>query len=87
MVGIDLTPKNAAPRPTTRSKTSGRFFDQSRHAPPTSHGGCTSGLTSLSGVGKTGVARWEITALTTSAGGQGPSRGQDFGGPGDGCGG
>ena len=33
--GIGLTPKNATPRPTTRSKTSGRFFNQLRHAPPT----------------------------------------------------
>ena len=78
-------PHRAGTRSTTRSKTSGQFFGKLRHAPPTSHGGGTSGLTPPSGVGKTGAARWEIAAPTTSARSQGPSRGQDFGGPDDGC--
>ena len=42
--GFGLTPKNAAPRPTARSGTFGRIYDQSQHAPPTLHGGTTYAL-------------------------------------------
>ena len=37
--GIGFSPKNAAPRPTTRRGTFGRIYDQLQHAPPTLYGG------------------------------------------------
>ena len=45
--GVGLTPKDATPRPTTRSKTFGRIFDQLQHAPATPHGWENGGLTQL----------------------------------------
>ena len=52
--------------------TNGLLSDgQPQHAPPTPGG--HHDLTLLSGVGKTGAARWEIAAPTMRAGGQGPS--------------
>ena len=58
-------PHRAGTRSATRGKTSGRFFDKLRHAPPTSHGGYQRADPS-SRVGKTGAAQWEIAAPTTS---------------------
>ena len=67
--GIGLAPRKAAPRPTTRSKTCGRFFDQLQRAPPTpvSNQWGARDLSPPSGVGKTGAARWEITVTPTTS--------------------
>ena len=73
--GIGLTPRKAAPLPTTRSKNVWSIFPPIATRPThTSDQWGAHDLPPPNGVGNTGSARWEIAAPTTSTGGQIPSR-------------